>query len=343
MPIIRPKLEFFRFTLEQKDGTFKTFKDFAIEVLNIHPTSSDDKTMKTLLSHFVKSLGADIAKDDKLKKQIKLEKKSSNKYLTHRPKYKSEHQIISGVINGGSFGRDRILGDVEDNEEAVAITKNKSVLQYYYFLLYLPLDHNEGCFIIHSNGKEETITYMFKKFITNLFKHSKYLKPTVYPFCPESFQHQFKSCAVIDSIQFKQCNINSLHSSTGTSYDIGEYQISIEIKPVSSKVPIQKAGLVKKIFDHLNIPISKSKSKELKDFDQITIATKSTVDNSSKTFQWNTKDSSFIPTVYLEGRIDRFNDDGTPDFECLDKLSMNILQDEVLPEIRKDLYVSKAK
>ena len=47
--------------------------------------------------------------------------------------------------------------------------------------------------------------------------------------------------------------------------------------------------------------------------------------------------------VYLKGRVDKKNADGTPDFEELKSYCNTIFTDEILPEIRPDLYVTKAK
>ena len=45
-----------------------------------------------------------------------------------------------------------------------------------------------------------------------------------------------------------------------------------------------------------------------------------------------------IPVVYLEGRINHYNDDDTPEFNELNQLCQNLFQDEVLPEIRPVLF-----
>lgn len=68
----------------------------------------------------------------------------------------------------------------------------------------------------------------------------------------------------------------------------------------------------------------------------------SDITGSTKTFEWNTKDNDFVPVVYLKGRIKKENVDGTPDFDELKQYCNNIFKDEILPEIRPDLYVTKA-
>lgn len=167
---LRPKLEFYTLKLVSKDLDYKTFRDFAIEELYQRRPSSEAQIMNKLFDHFVNGLVTNIAKDKRIKKQLKLIKTTSNKHLANRPVVDVQKNIIYGVINGGRFGRDGLMSDSSaDAEEANAFSKNKTILRYYYFLLYLPLDHDEGCLIIHSNSKEETITDMFKVYVKRLF------------------------------------------------------------------------------------------------------------------------------------------------------------------------------
>ncbi|NDV83146.1 hypothetical protein [Bacteroides sp. 51] len=343
MASINPKLEFFRFKLNPRQEEFKTFRDFAIDELKGKTSFTDDKIMKSLFTHFIKSLDGNYSKDDKMKKQIKLEKRSAiNKYLINQPKYLSESNVLLGVINGGSYGRHRIIGDITNPEEGSQLGKNKTVLQYYYFLLYLPLDHNEGCFVIHSNGKEETITNIFRSFISHLFKGTKYNKVVVESFCPKSFQDEFRKGAIIQTIEFKDSKVDNTHTANGTSDIVGKYNIRIEVSPENKNISITAFDKLKSTF--ASYIFGKEKlHKKLHDFDEAKVVTKNPVDNSTRTFEWNTKDKDFVPVVYLDGRIAKQNDDGTPDFDELEKLCKNYFNDEVLPELRPDLNVSKAK
>jgi hypothetical protein len=334
---IHPKLEFYRFKLNPRQEDFKTFKDFVIDELKGRRPLSDEKAMQLLFTHFIKSLGGKYAQDKRLNKQIKLEsRKSINKYLDNKPKI-VENNIICGVINGGPFGRDRIIGDITNPEEGTQLGMNKSVLQYYYFLLYLPLEHNEGCFIIHSNSKEETITNIFRKFISNIFQATKYNKANPEAFCPKSFQDEFKKGALIKSIEFKDSQLDSIHTKKGIDDIIGKFAIKIEAIPQNKGVSISESSKVKAFFENF-IFGKKQNSKKLSEFDNTKITTINPVDNSTKIFEWNTKDAEFVPIVYLDGgRISNFNDDDTPDFFELERLCLNYLKDEVLPELRPDL------
>ena len=78
---LRPKLEFFRFSLESKDEVYKTFRDFAIEEFNQRRSSSDAQIMTKLFSHFMSNLVTKKAKVNHLKKQLKLIKNYEQKFV----------------------------------------------------------------------------------------------------------------------------------------------------------------------------------------------------------------------------------------------------------------------
>lgn len=338
-----PKLEFYRFKLKPKKEDFKTFREFAIDELGAGEKAKEETITKYLFRHFIKSLEGDNSKDDRLKKRIALIKKASvNRHLDKRPAYHTSSNIIYGVINGGPYGRERILSDVNDAEDSSTLGQNKSILLYFYFLLYLPTDHNEGCFIIHSNGTDESITKIFRQFISKTFSGRSYNRVQTESFCPKSFQDEFKKGATLKSMWFKQTFVEDDPQAQGILSDLmKQYDIKIEATPKNKNIAIAEAGkfrdlLARKLFGN------NKKAKSLGEFDETKIQTQNPVTESTKTFEWSTKDNEFVPVVYLKGRVTKTNPDDTPDFEELDQLCKNYFNDEVLPEIRPDLYVSRA-
>lgn len=337
---LRPKLEFFRFKLESREGEYKTFRNFAIEELNQRRSSSDAQIMTKLYEHFMNSLVTDKAKVNSLKKQLKLIRNNANKYLVHRPNVDYGNNLIYGVINGGRFGRDGMMSDSRsDVDEGAAFGKNKTILRYYYFLLYLPLDHNEGCFIIHSNSKQETITDVFKMYVSRLFRGEKYKMPTLSMFCPLSFQREFQEQAIVKSLEFKQtCMDNGVFTNDGIRIENNHYDVKIEIIPHDDNISLQNRGGVRQMLHALGLFRGNNNILRLADFNSQKMTVKDSVTKSDRTFNLNDEEIDVIPVVYLENRINRYNADGTPNFEDLNTLCQNLLQGEVLPEIRPDLY-----
>ena len=71
MASINPKLEFYRFKLNHKDG-YKTFRDYAIDVWNIGKASREEKYFTRCFEAFMQNLNTGFEKNDKLQKTITL-------------------------------------------------------------------------------------------------------------------------------------------------------------------------------------------------------------------------------------------------------------------------------
>jgi len=337
------KLEFYRFKLNHKKEDFKTFRDFAVEELKAGKTPSDEKVVELCFKHFVQSLKSAYAKDDSIKKKIGFEKKKSiNKHHDKAPTFNTGNYTIYGVINGGPYGRERIISNNDDEDDSTSLGINKSVLMYFFFFAYLPPDHNEGFFMIHSNNRDESITTLFRSYITNIFRGNNFNKAVPEEYCPKSFQDEFKNGARLKNMTFKTSFVDDVHTTDGISQLLQGYDIKIEATPRNKDIPGSSA---KEFFDKLASKVfgTKTKERSLRNFDDTKVVLESDITHSKKTFEWNTKDNDFVPVVYLEGRIQKENSDGTPDFDELKKYCLTIFNDEILPEIRPDLNVSKTK
>jgi hypothetical protein len=338
-----PKLEFYRFSLNHKKEQVKTFKDFAIDELKGGKKITNDNVIKLCFNHFIKMLASDFAKDDKLKKKLSLEKKKGiNIHIDKYPAFNLAKNTISGVINGGPYGRERIISNNDDENDSEKLGTNKTVLMYFYFFLYIPADHHEGCFIIHSNSNEETITILFRNFIANIFKGTNYNKPSPEVFCPQSFQDEFKKGAILQSMIFKTSIIDTIPNSKGVSDLFKSYDVKIEIIPKSKKILISEVTKFKDFISKKLFGTEKD-SKKLTEFEETRLNIENDVTNKTKVFEWNKKDNEFVPVVYLDKRIAKKNEDGTPDFIELAELCKNIFNDEILKSIRPDLYAVKIK
>ncbi|MEN9917787.1 MAG: hypothetical protein RL662_223 [Bacteroidota bacterium] len=121
MALLRPKLEFYRFSLNHKDEESKTFFDFAKEELTRKKQITGEEAIELLFKHFIKNLSGEYAKSKSQKKEIKLVNNKINKYLSNKPKFDSNENIIFGVINGGPFDRDGIISNLNDSDDIKSI------------------------------------------------------------------------------------------------------------------------------------------------------------------------------------------------------------------------------
>lgn len=337
---LRPKLEFYKIKLVSITNDDKTFRDFAVDELYKRKPSLNAQIMNKLFDHFISKLTSRIAKDDKIKKQLKLIKTSANIHLKHQPQVDVRNNIIYGVINGGRYGRNGMMSDSSTkSEDASSFDKNKTILRYYYFLLYLPLDYSEGCLIIHSNSKEETITEVFKTYIAKLFQGKYYRKAALFSFCPNSFQKEFEKGAIIKSLEFSNSYLENIFADDGIKSCLKGYEVKIEIKPKNNNLSLTDKSIVRRFISQLGFVRNKEGKDRLTDFRSKRMKLNNPSTNSNDSFDIDDENLEVKPVVFLDGRITKFNDDDTPDFDELNYYCQNLFINEILPEIRPDLYV----
>ncbi|HEV7348406.1 hypothetical protein [Telluribacter sp.] len=335
-----PKLEFYCFELAPKnEDEEKTFKDFIIDELGGRRSHSDHQLFIRCYDYFVKQLSGEHAKDDKLKKRVKLEKKN-NKHYSKRPSASAENYIISGVINGGPYGRDGLISKSDDDNDNDPLKETNTILSYFYFLAYLPLDYDKGFFMIHSNSNDDSITRVFKGFITKIFKGKYYNTARPSSYCPQIFKDDFKEGAVLGTVQFQNTFVENTFSTNESYYDFGAYDIKIIATPKNKSVPAEAAPgffeiLRKKSF------VFRDKNINLEEFEKANYTTKNKKSKTERTFEWNKSDHDFVPVVQLKNRINSFYPDGTPDFVELHQFCIDIFHNEIIGEIRPDSYVAK--
>lgn len=89
-----PKLEFFTFPLNHKEKD-KTFRDFAIECLDVDKTKTDQEVFKACFEYFMSIPESGFAENDRLKKVLTwINNKDVNIHYDKKPSlFSSEPQI----------------------------------------------------------------------------------------------------------------------------------------------------------------------------------------------------------------------------------------------------------
>lgn len=337
-----PKLEFFRFKLNHKTDDYKTFRQFMIENGKATSRQKDSTIFGNLFKYIMEKPDKDFETNNSLKKVITLiGDKKINKHLDKRPKVKFPACIISGVMNGGPFGKERILTNLDNKKELGNISSSQPVLQYYYIFLYLPLEHNEGFLMVHSDSAEETITQAYRKCIAELFKLGDYKKPTMQVFVPKHFRDEYKDGAVLQSLTFINNEVSDdLDDNNPLKEFIEEYEVRITLTPKGEVKA--NLGMLQRLRDYLTQKRfgTRDVNKGLDEFGKCTVNTKNEDTNTSKTFEWNNRDEEMMPVVYLKERV-AIGDDGTPEFEDLDRFCHTLFTSHIIHEIRPDLDVQR--
>jgi len=338
-----PKLDFFRFKLKHKSREYKTFRDFMLESGKCKKQDSDFKIFNKLYGYFMNELNNDFAKNDSVKKVMTLisnkGKRIINKHWDERPQPDCAKNIIAGVVNGGTYGKERILTELGHKDNANNLKADQPVLQYYYIFVYLPLDHNEGFVMIHTDSAEESISNFARKYVAQLFSIGDYQKPTMRIFAPKYFQDEYRKEAVLTSMSFQTTFVDSqIEEDNPIKEVMSDYDVKISITPKGKGD--KNLGVMGYIRDYLMDRAFgvKTFTKRLGEFDQCTVNTVNKSTRSSKTFDWNMRDAELSPVVYLNDKV-ALNSDGTVNLAALDIYCKDLFDNQILKDLRPDKYV----
>ena len=337
-----PKLEFFRFKLNHKTEQYKTFRQFMVENGKATRRQQDNTIFAALYKYVMEKPLKDFEKNDSLKKVVTLiGNKRINKHCDERPQPKYPDCIISGVVNGGPFGKERILTNLVQKDNASNILSTQPVLQYYYVFLYLPLNHNEGFVMVHSDSSEDTITQAYRKYVAELFQMGDYKKPIMKAFVPKHFRDEYKDGAVLKSMTFVNNELSAdLEDEDPLKEFANEYEVKIILTPKGeAKANLELLDSIRNFFVRRRFG-TQAINRGLDEFEKCTVSTKNDDANSTKTFDWNNRDEELLPAVFLKDRVP-IGDDGTPVFNSLNTFCHNLFNTQILPEIRPDMNVER--
>ena len=114
--------------------------------------------------------------------------------------------------------------------------------------------------------------------------------------------------------------------------------MKIEIKPKDGDISLTATTKLGRLLRQVGFSRHNHNTEGLTSFDSKKMTLNSPFSKTDRTFDFDDENLNVIPVVYLEGRINHYNDDDTPEFNELNQLCQNLFQDEVLPEIRPDLF-----
>lgn len=299
----------------------------------------DKAVMLRYLDYIVSALATDDAKEEAIKKQLRLVKSKANIHKEHAPAVDADNHLIYGVINGGRFGRHGMMGDAQADaaadDKVVAFGKEKTILRYYFFLLYLPLNHNEGFFAIHSNSKEETVTDMMKTFVRRLFKGDGYISPRLYQYCPKVFREEFIQESYLKEMVFRDTVADKIFTPDTMHHEDDIFDIEVKIRP-RSKALVPDENVFNRIMKRLGLS-RPGGTYTLDTFRSIKAKVNNPYSESDRSFEINSESiDDIVPVVYLDNRIKKYNDDNTPDFGELSEFCRKMFLESILPEIHPD-------
>jgi len=241
----------------------------------------------------------------------------------------SKGNIIYGKLDGGQHGRKRGLSNVKRKSEKSEVSETKIITDTFYFLLYTPLDSNQGILFIQSIGSDnitKPLIDFIEKFFTKL--ETSYTKPKFERFIPNSIKEEFKQDSALKKMIFTETFIDKGYSTKGNFEKQNVYTIKIEVTSKENENK-QVSDVINRIFSLGSILNNGRTLSEFGD-KKVVIKNKRTGRNSNAFKLSNTFEIK--PAIYLndyEGLIV----ENEINFDALHKFCLNMLE-----KVKNEIY-----
>ncbi len=326
-----PKLEVYQVWLQPNDRSDKTFRNFVLESISQdrNEETENSKLFRDYFQNFIKKIDSDEFISNSRKK------KAFTAYDTN-PTEESERTItihtdknlIEGTIEGGRYGIRRNKSSMDNKSEKEGITDSDIILDKFYFCLYTPFDSELGILFLQCYSTD-SISDIFTDFISKLFtSQGLYKKAKIEKFVPRRIINDFKNHSNVKKFTFTSRFVFDHHNEESIGRQEEEFVIKIEA--------VSKNGLSKESLPSWLTSIGSKifNSQPLADFNKGKVYLKNVHTNKETPFDIDS-DLEIKPVIYLEGRID-IGIDGLPNFSQLSEYCMNLLDNEIIPE----MYIS---
>lgn len=224
-----------------------------------------------------------------------------------------------------------------NNTKNIVVNKNDAVLDWYYLLIYTPLNSRIGFLLIQSYT-EESITNSIKDFVTSFFSHDFY-KIKIEPYLSQKFIEKYIESSTIS--EFGITTTTNLSSSLRDQENSKEQTFEVEIR-IKSQSKMASKDLLDKNSEATGF-FKKIIEKFVKNTDEAIKKEAFLTDNNGREalacYDKNKQNRINIAesTIYLEEK-GIFCDDketGLPDFNKIQKYCVEVLQ-EIKEETEKE-------
>lgn len=328
-----PKLEIYKLKIKDKnDGRNVTFRDFFRSKLNynhlVQPYTRED-IFKTYYNQFIKEIDKKgYNKNESKKKGFTIAK---DEVKNSQPQTKistpiTKDDVISGNLKGGRYGVKRNLGVVDDTDDNQDITTKQIVGDEFYFLLYTPIDHNEGVLMIQGYT-EVKISDIVRDYLLEFFKVDKQYRSQFELFVPKHLKDKYLNKATIKRIQFSS---DWTIKGNFESIKYQEYDLEVKVEIVDKNKDPDKKTSYSALKDFFNffrkskIKMEGSEEKELSEFEKT--KAKVTAKN-GREIPIKLENNDITPVILLKSEGIEVGNDGIPDFEQIDMYCRKLLED----------------
>jgi hypothetical protein len=331
-----PKIEVYKIFIKRKAGTGSiTFREFfrskSSHYNDIIPAPTTDLEILTIhMSGFIKSIGLDKYKTDSRKKKAFTVGVEGN---TTRVSIATDQMFIDGILYGGRYNAERILGKIDNTSDKSKITRDNIVSDSFYFLLYTPLNHREGIFIIQGYT-ESRISDIVKRHLKEYFSYYTEWSSQIEPFIPRQYRENFMKDAKFQKVVFSSTwKISDHDYEEITNKNEHTIQVKIEIIDQNIKKPDRKSIRdIVKWFGASSFRMKNDQPKQLEQFDYKDAKMESNGQSMSIDLESDDDDEDKVrPKITLSGN-EYVTTNNTPNFNAIQSFCRNLL-DEIIEEI----------
>lgn len=332
-----PKLEIYTIKLTCKEpgvkGDFRDLFRLKLDYSKLKPPITDEDIFKTYHQDFLKEVAKkDYNRDEGKKKGFTIAYEHTANGRRKQSRVCSpfnETEILTGILDGGHYGRRRNLGIVEDTTKENKIKPNNVVGDLYYFLIYTPLNHNVGVVMIQAYSQDK-ISDVFCKYLEKYFKIEKKFQATFTPYFPDSLKDKYLNGATFDSFKF---STGWIVKGDFDELVPNEYELNVKVGITDKnlkKVPVGKIPSLLSIFGKSKLKIEGGDEKELGNFK----VKNAKIENENRKLSVELDNEDKIrPVLFLKDYVPVV--DGMPDFDKLESYCKELLEEikeKLLPE-----------
>ncbi|OSZ79153.1 hypothetical protein CAP35_13135 [Chitinophagaceae bacterium IBVUCB1] len=322
-----PKLEIFKIRLtDKKTGSSIAFRDFFRRKLNYSSLKTpyeNGEIFKLYYTDFIKQidLGRYNTNDKKKKGFTLLSELKDGKPQTVISSPLDKNEIISGMLDGGKYGLNRTLGEIDDTTKKAVINDKQIVGDEFYFLTYAPIDSRVGIIMVQG-FTELKISDVFKDHIENYFKIDKSIVAKTEIFAPNYFKEKYLKTAVFQSLKFSSEWIIKPDFEDPIPK---EYELEVKIEIIDKNKKKVNYSFAKNILNVIGRSIFKPTGGIEKTLDKFRKKNGKISSNGKELPIDFDKDDNIKPVILLKNEGINVDKNGKIDFKIIDEYCRGIL------------------
>jgi hypothetical protein len=241
----------------------------------------------------------------------------------------SEHKIIEGKVEGGTFGRRRNKTSTQNKANKSLVEEVDAITEDFYFLIYTPLNSNKSVLMIQSFS-DDTIDSVMKNFWQKFLSFSgAYNQPAIERFIPTSIIEDIKNNSTVSSLTFSTEVPGPTLLDEEVVTQQHDFLVTVDIKPTRSDLTIQE---YESVIERIKRAVLKILP--LDNIRKQTGALRDKATNRNSPFEIGT-DFDIHPTIFLSKYIEIVGD--SSDFNRIRDYCFTILE-----EIKREIYPQNA-